>query len=124
PEQVIAYRTRLGAERVLVLADIQVKYAQMLTPRTLAESARDACARGADAIVVTGTRTGEAPSPQEVLAAREGAGTCPVLIGSGLAPANARELLGVSDGAIVGTSLMGAGRATAEQVAAVVSARP
>ena len=44
PEQVIAYRAGIGAERVLVLADIQVKYAQMLTPRTLAESAR-ACAR-------------------------------------------------------------------------------
>jgi uncharacterized protein len=123
PGEVIAYRARLGAERVLVLADIQVKYAQMLTPRTLADSARDACERGADAIVVTGTRTGEAPSPHDVVAAREGAGDCPLLVGSGLAPGNARELLAVADGAIVGTSLMRAGRATAEQVAAVVSAR-
>ncbi|MDX6629912.1 MAG: uncharacterized protein QOH00_2158 [Gaiellales bacterium] len=124
PEQVIAYRSRIGAERVLVVADIQVKYAQMLTSRTLGESARDARERGADAIVVTGARTGEAPSPQEVMAAREGAGDCPVLVGSGLAPGNAHELLEVADGAIVGTSLMHAGRATAEQVAAVVSARP
>ena len=124
PEQVIAYRARIGAERVLVLADIQVKYAEMIAPRSLGESARAACEAGADAIVVTGTRTGEAPSPHEVLAAREGAGDCPVLVGSGLAPANARELLAVADGAIVGTSLMHEGRATAAQVAAVTSARP
>ena len=124
PEQVIAYRARIGAERVLVLADIQVKYAEMIAPRSLGESARAACEAGADAIVVTGTRTGEAPSPHEVLAAREGAGDCPVLVGSGLAPANARELLAVADGAIVGTSLMHEGRATAAQVAAVASARP
>ena len=39
--EVIAYRARIGAERVLVLADIQVKYAQMIAPRTLGESARD-----------------------------------------------------------------------------------
>jgi membrane complex biogenesis BtpA family protein len=124
PEEVIAYRTRIGAERVLVLADIQVKYAQMLTPRTLADSARDASARGADTIVVTGSQTGEAPTPEDVLAAREGADGCPVLVGSGLAPGNAPELLAVADGAIVGTSMMRAGRATPEQVAAVAAARP
>jgi uncharacterized protein len=124
PEQVIAYRARLGAERVLVLADIQVKYAQMIDPRPLAQSAAAARAAGADAIVVTGSRTGEAPSPQELLAAREGAGDCPVLVGSGFAPGNARELLDVADGAIVGTSLMHEGRATAAQVAAIRPERP
>ena len=84
----------------------------MLVPRTLAVSARAAREQGADAIVVTGTRTGHAPSPDELLAAREGAGDCPVLIGSGLAPDNARALLEAADGAIVGTSLMTDGRAT------------
>ena len=124
PQQVIAFRARIGAERVLVLADIQVKYAQMLTPRSLAESARAAREAGADAIVVTGTRTGEPPSPHDVLAAREGSGDCPVLVGSGLAAGNARALLEVADGAIVGTSLMHGGKATAAQVAAVASAQP
>jgi uncharacterized protein len=124
PGEVVAYRERIGASRVLILADIQVKYAQMLAPRTLGESARDAREQGADAIVVTGTRTGEPPSPQDVLAAREGAGDCPVLVGSGLAPGNARGLLEVADGAIVGTSLMRDGRAAFEQIAALTSARP
>jgi membrane complex biogenesis BtpA family protein len=124
PGEVIAYRERIGARHVLVMADIQVKYAQLVAPRSLGESARDAREQGADAILVTGTRTGEPPSPEDVLAAREGAGDCPVLVGSGLAPGNARGLLEVADGAIVGTSLMRDGRAAFEQIAALMSARP
>jgi membrane complex biogenesis BtpA family protein len=123
PEAVLAYRAALGAEEVLILADIQVKYARMLAPRPLAESARLAREHGADAIVVTGTRTGEPPSPEDLLAAAAGASDCPVLIGSGLTPANARALLGACDGAVVGTSLMTAGAATSEQVAALAAAR-
>ena len=123
PEAVLAYRAAIGAEHVLVLADVQVKYAQMVTPRTLAESAGRAREAGADAIVVTGTRTGEPPSPDEVRAARDGAGSCPVLVGSGLDPGNAAPLLAVADGAIVGTSLMREGCATPEQVTALTAAR-
>jgi membrane complex biogenesis BtpA family protein len=123
PGEVVAHRARIGAERVLILADIQVKYAEMIAPRTLAASAQDAAEQRADAVVVTGTRTGEPPSPQDVLAARSGAGECPVLVGSGLAPGNARPLLEVSDGAIVGTSLMRGGRARFEQIAALTAAR-
>ncbi len=37
PADVVAYRARIGAQRVLILADIQVKYAQMIAPRTLAD---------------------------------------------------------------------------------------
>jgi hypothetical protein len=123
PDAVLAYRTAIGAERVLIMADIQVKYAELLEPRSLAESARSAYAHGADAIVVTGSRTGEPPAREQLDAAREGAGECPVLIGSGLAPANAAALLAACDGAIVGTSLMEAGAATAANVAALTAAR-
>jgi hypothetical protein len=124
PEAVLAYRAALGAEDVLIMADIQVKDAELLAPRALAESARLALEHGADAIVVTGTRSGEPPAAAELLAARDGAGDRPLLVGSGLAPGNARELLADCDGAIVGTSLMRAGVATAEQVAALTAARP
>jgi membrane complex biogenesis BtpA family protein len=123
PEAVMTYRASIGAEHVLVLADIQVKYAQMLAPQALADSARQAREARADAIVVTGTRTGEPPAAKEVLAARAGAGACPVLVGSGLAPGNARDLLAVAAGAIVGTSLMSEGRSTPQQVRALVEAR-
>lgn len=103
PEGLLAYRTTIGAEDVLILADIQVKYAGMLAPRPLAESAREARERGADAVVVTGDRSGDAPT---VDALREAAQGLPVLIGSGLTAANAADLLAACDGAIVGTSLM------------------
>jgi uncharacterized protein len=122
PEAVIAYRAAIGAEGVLVLADVQVKYAEMVRPRPLAESARIAREAGADAIVISGTRSGEPPSPDELRSAQAGARGCPVLIGSGLAPDNAAALLASADGAIVGTSLMTGGRATPEQVGALSAA--
>jgi predicted TIM-barrel enzyme len=89
----------------LILADIQVKYARLLEERSLAESARLAAWHHADAIIVTGSVTGEAPSALDIEAAKAGASGCPVLIGSGLDAANARALLRRADGAIVGTSL-------------------
>jgi len=105
PEALMAYRRRIGAEHILVLADIQVKYARMLEPRALSDSAALARRHGADGIVVTGTATGDPPDVATIRQAKSGAKNVPVLIGSGLCAANARVLLPVSDGAIVGTSL-------------------
>jgi membrane complex biogenesis BtpA family protein len=116
PAELLAYRTRLEASEVIVLADIQVKYAHMLEPRTLQESAARAHAAGADGVVVSGSRTGEPPSLEELADARAGASEIPVLVGSGLAPGNAASLLGVADGAIVGTSLLRGGHAQRELV--------
>ena len=105
PEALMSYRAKIGAEKILVLADIQVKYARMLEERSLADSAELARRHGADAIVVTGTVTGEPPRVDEIEAARSGAADVPVLIGSGVDRSNARALLDAGDGAIVGTSL-------------------
>jgi membrane complex biogenesis BtpA family protein len=115
PVAVLAYRARIGADDILVLADIQVKYAELIEPRTLAESARLAGLHGADAVIVSGTRTGEPPSAAELASACEGA-EVPVLVGSGLDAANAPELLQLADGAIVGTSLLEDGRASRTRV--------
>jgi uncharacterized protein len=82
-----------------------VKYARMLVERSLAESARLARKAGADAVVITGTRTGEPPSLADLADARLGAGDIPVLVGSGFSSENAASLLSAADGAIVGTSL-------------------
>ena len=49
-----------GMEDIAVLADIQVKHAEMVFPQvTLEQSAYYAQAQGADAIVVTGDSTGQ-----------------------------------------------------------------
>jgi membrane complex biogenesis BtpA family protein len=124
PDAVMRYRRRIGAAHVLLLADIQVKYARMLEQRSLAESARLAREHGADAIVVSGLRTGSPPSPEELLEAGRGAGAVPVLVGSGLEPANAAPLLSACGGAIVGTSLHRDGRADATRTKELARARP
>lgn len=122
PDEVLAYRAAIGGAQIAVLADIQVKYAQMLEPCTLAESAARARAAGADGVVVSGERTGEPPSPAELADARLGAAGLPVLIGSGLDPENAARLLRVADGAIVGTSLLRDGHAEIDAVERLVRA--
>jgi len=104
PDALMAYRTLIGADDILILADIQVKYATMIEPRSLHESAELARAKGADAVIVTGDLSGDAPSVENLRSA-SGCGL-PVLIGSGLNRKNARELLAECDGAIVGTSIM------------------
>ncbi|MEX2649711.1 MAG: BtpA/SgcQ family protein [Alphaproteobacteria bacterium] len=120
PAGLMAYRERIGANAVLVLADIQVKYATMTIERSLAESARLARAAGADAVIVSGERTGQPPTVEDVARAKQGAGAMPVLIGSGLDAANARALLTIADGAIVGTSLKFGEHIAAERVRGVV----
>jgi len=103
PEDLLAYRSSIGADNILILADIQVKYASMVDPRPLADSAQLARDMGADAVVVTGSQSGNAPTLESL---REAAQGIPVLIGSGLTTKNAKRLLQECDGAIVGTSLM------------------
>lgn len=106
PAEILAYRQRIGADQVLLLADLQVKYSELVGgPKPLEVSARQARAAGADAVVVTGTESGIGPDPADLGAAREGG--IPVLIGSGLDPGNAPRLVPLADGAIVGTWLRG-----------------
>jgi len=114
----IAFRRRLDAEHILVFADVQVKYARMLEPRSLGESAAIAFASGADAVVVTGAETGAAPRDQELNSASAASG--PVLIGSGLTSQNAEALLAVAGGAIVGTALKTGDRVDVQKVRALM----
>src|SRR3990172_10669031 len=59
PEGLLQYRRSLRADTMLILADVQVKYARMLVDRRLAESGRLAREAGAGAGVGTGAETGE-----------------------------------------------------------------
>jgi membrane complex biogenesis BtpA family protein len=121
PKGWLGYRDALGAEDVLVLADLQVKYARMTIERTLEESARLAVAERADALIVTGKSTGDPPGVQDIRAAKRGANGVPVFIGSGLDAADANGLMRVADGAIVGTSLQEEGFIRAERVRALIA---
>jgi len=117
----IEYREALDATDILIFADIQVKYATMIEPRPIGESARIACEEKADALVVTGSATGAAPIVADLSDAVAGS-DLPVLIGSGFDSANAGDLLDACDGAIVGTALMRNRRLDAQSVGELLSA--
>jgi hypothetical protein len=101
----LRYRRAIGAERVLVFADIKKKHgAHAITADvSLPETAKAAEFFLADGVIVTGASTGEPASPDEV---REVAGAValPVLVGSGITPANFPQF-SAAHGFIVGSSV-------------------
>ncbi|HSE40686.1 MAG TPA: BtpA/SgcQ family protein [Acidobacteriota bacterium] len=106
PEAIIAYRKRIAAEHVALFTDVQVKHSEMLEPdKTLSTSTQQAIVHGADALIVTGKLTGEAPNIKALKEVRNAAGNFPILIGSGTTAQNVADLFQYADGAIVGTSL-------------------
>jgi membrane complex biogenesis BtpA family protein len=98
------YRTKLGAD-VRILTDVNVKHAMPLAPFPIEVAAADAVERGlADALIVTGSRTGAAASLDELRRTRT-AVDVPILVGSGVTDLTIAELLHEADGAIVGSWL-------------------
>jgi membrane complex biogenesis BtpA family protein len=98
------YRKKLGAD-VKIMADVHVKHAIPLAPFPIEESAADAVERGlADALIVTGSRTGAASDLDELRRVRS-AVDVPVLVGSGVTAGTIARLLEECDGAIVGSWL-------------------
>lgn len=111
-QKLMAYRQKIKAEKILILTDLQVKYATLLeNGKTIAKSAKQAITAGSDGLIVTGGSSGEPPKTSDLIAAQEVAkGKVGVLIGSGFAPSNAQSLLKHADGAIVGTSIKAKGK--------------
>ena len=108
--ELLRYRRAIGAERVLVFADIKKKHsAHAITADvSIAETAHAAELFLADGLIVTGSATGVETSPQDVAAAAGAAGL-PILVGSGLTAANISRF-SAAHGFIVGTSMKRDGR--------------
>ncbi len=101
----MTYRKLLGAEDVMILADIQVKHTNMLLPHvTIEQSAKNAVACGADAIIVTGSAIG-VETPLQMIERVKKAVKLPVIAGSGVNAENIDAQLNIADGAIIGSSL-------------------
>ncbi|POG54229.1 BtpA/SgcQ family protein [Haloferax marisrubri] len=114
--ETVRLRDQLDTD-VAILADIDVKHSAPLAERSHDEVVGELVERGgADGIIVSGTGTGEAVDTtvlEAVVNARDARGLdAPVLIGSGVTPETAPELLSVADGAIVGTALKEDGKTT------------
>jgi len=98
-------RRELGLETA-ILADVQVKHAAPLAPRSLLEDARDTLLRGgADALIASGAATGRPVDFAQLIELRGAAGDAPLLAGSGVSPENLPGILRIADGAIVGSWL-------------------
>lgn len=105
-DQIVAYRKKISGEDILILADIQVKHAEMLDKKkSISVSAKQALSAGADAVIVTGSWTGIAPESVKLSMAKKITKEKPVLIGSGLSIDNSKTLLQIADGALVGTAI-------------------
>lgn len=103
-------RASLRAQ-VLVMADVHVKHAAPLAPRSIAEETLDLVERGlADAVIVSGSGTGAAIHPEDLRAVRQVAGV-PVFTGSGVNQANLSTYFPLADGFIVGSAFKTAGKA-------------
>ena len=72
--------------------------------RSVGELTRDLEFFNADAVIVTGQRTGDTATLEEVQEVRD-ATTLPILIGSGVTKDNVGTLMDVADGVIIGSSL-------------------
>jgi uncharacterized protein len=103
--ELLRYRRAIGADRVLVFADIKKKHsAHAITADvSLIETGRAAEFFLADGVIVSGAATGVPASPEEVRDVARSVGV-PVLVGSGITAANL-ECYSTAQGFIVGSSV-------------------
>lgn len=107
----LRYRRQIGADHIHVFVDIKKKHSShaLTVDISLEETARAAAFFCADGVIVTGTETGRAPSPENVAAVRE-AVDLPVLVGSGITDENAQAYAPYTDAFIIGSHFKTDGR--------------
>lgn len=102
--ELLRFRRRIGAERVRVWADVKKKHsAHAITADVpLGETCAAVEFMRGDAVIVTGSATGEPPRATDVEEAKSHC-RIPVLLGSGVTPENVAEFYDAADGFIVGS---------------------
>lgn len=102
--KLVRRRANLKAGHIKIFADIKKKHsAHAITGDvSLLETAEAAEFFRADAVIVTGSATGKEPALADVESLKQGA-KLPVLIGSGITPANIPKYAPLADGLIVGS---------------------
>jgi len=107
----LRFRRAIGADRVAIWADVKKKHSShaITADVGVGETAHAVEFMRGDAVIVTGTVTGDAPQPDDVRAVKA-ATRLPVLLGSGITADNAAAFLAHADGAIVGSAFKSGGR--------------
>jgi membrane complex biogenesis BtpA family protein len=113
--KLLRYRRAIGAEHVQVWADVKKKHsAHAITADVdIAAMAQAVAFCRGDAVVVTGSATGQAADAGELRRVRA-ACALPALVGSGITPDNLGDYWADASGFIVGSSLKVGGRWDAE----------
>ncbi|KQT69827.1 MULTISPECIES: BtpA/SgcQ family protein [unclassified Aureimonas] len=102
----LRYRARLRAKGIRIFADAHVKHGAhaIVADRPVEEQVKDLVFFDADAVIATGQRTGHAADLSYIRMIKEASGL-PTLVGSGVTPENAGDILDIVDGVIVASSL-------------------
>ena len=100
------YRARLRANGIRIFADAHVKHGThaIVADRPVEELVKDLVFFDADAIIATGQPTGHAVDLSNIRMIKEAAGLR-ALVGSGVTPDNANDILGIVDGVIIASAL-------------------
>jgi uncharacterized protein len=102
--RLLRFRRRIGAEGVRIWADVKKKHSShaITSDVSLGETCATVEFMLGDAVIITGSVTGEAPTLEDV---REAKRHCrlPVLLGSGITVENLAEFYDAADGFIVGS---------------------
>ncbi len=109
--RLLRYRKMIGAERVQVWADVKKKHSShaITADISLGATCETVEFMRADAVIVTGNVTGEAPKIEDVLEAKTHC-RLPVILGSGIDAENIVTFFPHADGFIIGTSFKVDGR--------------
>lgn len=102
-------RKELGAEQIKIFADVDKKHSVRFPGIDLATHIEWTRFFGADAMIISGRMTGDAPDLGKVREARRLAGDTPILLGSGTDERNIGAFMELADGAIVGSSIKAGG---------------
>jgi len=101
----LRYRKYLGAD-IKIFADVHIKHGYSLSRRPIEESAEDTYHRGlADALVVTGKKTGGETNVEDIISVRKTLPDIPIIAGSGVSYENLDRYIPYINGIIVSTSL-------------------
>lgn len=100
------YQHRLGARDLALLYNVSAEFAGSLDPRSLPDRARSAVFSSIpDAVLVSGTITGEAAKMTDLEAVKRVLPTTPVLANTGVKHDTIADVLRAADGCIVGSAL-------------------
>lgn len=103
--EALRYRKYLEAD-IKLFADVHIKHGYSLSRRPIEESAEDTYYRAlADAIVVTGKKTGGETDIADIISVKKALPEAPVIAGSGVSYVNLDRYIPYVDAIIVSTSL-------------------